>query len=124
MADNEAVDQYVQDKQQGKSSMATREIRTRWAGGNGGYPLVGSPERIVNEMIRIHQLGFAGTTLKFVNYLDEFPFFVERVVPLMQQAGLRAADGAMTAKMSRTLQREESKSGLRTVADNIETERP
>lgn len=89
MADNEAVDQYVQDKQEGKSSMAVREIRTRWAGGNGGYPLVGSPERIVDEMIKIHRLGFAGTTVKFVNYRDELPFFVERVLPLMRQAGLR-----------------------------------
>jgi alkanesulfonate monooxygenase SsuD/methylene tetrahydromethanopterin reductase-like flavin-dependent oxidoreductase (luciferase family) len=83
----------VKDKT-ANSMVAMREIRMRWAGGNGGYPLVGSPERIVDEMLRISRLGFAGTTLKFVNYLDEFPFFVERVLPLMQQAGLRVGKPA------------------------------
>ena len=94
MADNEAVDRYVRDKT-ANSMVAMREIRMRWAGGNGGYPLVGSPERIVDEMVRMSRLGFAGTTIKFVNYLDEFPFFVERVLPLMQQAGLRVGEPSL-----------------------------
>jgi alkanesulfonate monooxygenase SsuD/methylene tetrahydromethanopterin reductase-like flavin-dependent oxidoreductase (luciferase family) len=96
MADNEAVDQYISDKQ-GKSMMAMREIRMRWAGGNGGYPLVGSPERIVDEMVKIQKLGFAGTTIKLCNYLDEFPFFVQRVMPLMKQAGLRIGEQTLAA---------------------------
>jgi dimethylsulfone monooxygenase len=52
---------------------------------------VGRPERIADEMIAMHKLGLAGTTISFVNFNEELPFFVERVLPLLQQAGLRDA---------------------------------
>ena len=35
------------------------------------------------------EVGFAGTTVSFVNFRDELPFFIDRVLPLMEQAGLR-----------------------------------
>lgn len=103
MADHEAVDAYIAAKS--KNSMIAqekhlRELRIRWAGGNGGYPLVGSPEHIADEMLMIKRLGFVGTTIKFVNYLDEFPFFVDRVLPLMEQAGLRLSDEMNVAPAS------------------------
>jgi FMNH2-dependent dimethyl sulfone monooxygenase len=65
--------------------------RRRYAGGTGSYPLVGTPEQIADEMIAMHKLGLAGVTVSFVNFNDELPFFVERVLPLLEQAGLRAA---------------------------------
>jgi hypothetical protein len=40
-------------------------------------------------MQKIQRLGFAGTTISFVNFNDELPFFIDRVLPLMRQAGLR-----------------------------------
>ena len=63
--------------------------RRRYAGGTGSYPLVGTPEQIADEMIAMHKLGLAGATISFVNFNDELPFFVERVLPLLEQAGLR-----------------------------------
>ena len=42
-------------------------------------------------MIAMHKLGLAGVTVSFVNVNDELPFFVERVLPLLEQAGLRGA---------------------------------
>ena len=63
--------------------------RKRFAGGVGTYPLVGTPEKIVAEMIAMHRIGFVGTTVSFVNFRDELPFFIDRVLPLMEQAGLR-----------------------------------
>ncbi len=40
-------------------------------------------------MIRISNEGYAGSALTFVNYNYELPFFCDRVLPLMKQAGLR-----------------------------------
>ena len=45
------------------------------------------------EMVRMNEVGFAGTTVSFVNFKDELPFFIDRVLPLLQEAGLRSAPG-------------------------------
>ena len=47
------------------------------------------PEKIVDDMIKISNEGYAGSALTFVNYNYELPFFCDRVLPLMKQAGLR-----------------------------------
>ncbi len=65
--------------------------RIRRAAGLSSFPLVGTPERIATELQRIHALGIAGTSLSFVNFQTELPFFVDRVLPLLAQAGLRRA---------------------------------
>lgn len=69
----------------------TAAYRQRLAAGAGSYPLVGTPEQIVAELARIADQGFSGAALSFVNYTYELPFFCDRVLPLMQQAGLRIA---------------------------------
>lgn len=66
------------------------EDRVRRAAGLSSYKLVGTPERIAEELIAIHRAGFAGATLSFVNFKDELPFFISRVMPLLRQAGLVA----------------------------------
>mgnify|MGYP000951477148 FL=1 len=40
-------------------------------------------------MLKISREGYAGAALTFVNYSYELPFFCDRVLPLMKQAGLR-----------------------------------
>lgn len=35
------------------------------------------------------EVGFAGTTVSFVNFREELPYFSETVLPLLRQAGLR-----------------------------------
>jgi len=40
-------------------------------------------------MIRMHDVGFAGTTISFVNFKDELPYFIDTVLPLLRQARLR-----------------------------------
>ncbi|MBA3895564.1 MAG: LLM class flavin-dependent oxidoreductase [Sphingomonadaceae bacterium] len=69
---------------------ALRTMRGRFAAGHGTYPLVGDPDTIVNEMARITQAGFAGTTLSFVDYVQEFPLFRDEVIPRLERMGLRA----------------------------------
>ena len=68
---------------------AFRLHRKRFAGGAGTYPLVGTPQHIAAEMVRMAVAGFAGTTVSFVNFKDELPFFIETVLPLLRDAGLR-----------------------------------
>ena len=92
-ADREAIRFYVSGRsKQAGSPDALRELEVRWAGGNGGYPLVGSPQDVVDGMLTMQRAGFAGAALSFVHYLDELPFFLQHVLPLMEEAGLRQAD--------------------------------
>jgi alkanesulfonate monooxygenase SsuD/methylene tetrahydromethanopterin reductase-like flavin-dependent oxidoreductase (luciferase family) len=64
--------------------------RVRRAAGLSSYRLVGTPEQVAAELVAIHRAGFAGTTLSFVNFKTELPFFIDRVMPLLRQAGLVA----------------------------------
>jgi alkanesulfonate monooxygenase SsuD/methylene tetrahydromethanopterin reductase-like flavin-dependent oxidoreductase (luciferase family) len=92
LADHVAVDNHMRMKKEMANSYDPRAFdlyRKRFAGGTGTYPLIGTPKRIVEQMAAMHEIGFAGTTLSFVNFRDELPFFIEQVLPLMINAGLR-----------------------------------
>ncbi len=91
-ADTAAVDFHI------GMTAANRQVdtvvlqdRVRRAAGLSSYPLVGTPERIAGQLADIHTLGYAGTSLSFVNFRDELPFFAQRVLPLLVARGLRAA---------------------------------
>jgi FMNH2-dependent dimethyl sulfone monooxygenase len=93
-ADHEAVDYHMASKKEFANShdkTAFDFYRKRFAGGAGTFPLVGTPQRIVETLSAISAQGYAGAALSFVNYSHELPFFCDRVLPLMQQAGLRSA---------------------------------
>lgn len=64
-------------------------IRDRVAMSHGGFPLIGTPEMVADGIIALHRAGFDGTTLSFVNYIDEFPYFRDTALPLLERAGLR-----------------------------------
>lgn len=64
-------------------------IRDRMAMGHGGFPLIGTPEQVAEGLISLHKAGFGGTTLSFVDYAEEFPYFRDTVLPLLEQAGIR-----------------------------------
>ncbi len=55
----------------------------------GGYPFVGTPDRIAEELTIISQAGVRGIGLSFVNYLAEVPYFCDEVLPRLQRAGVR-----------------------------------
>src|SRR5690606_23061557 len=93
-ADQVSLDKYMGAKQKFSSSHeadAYRLHRKRFAGGGGTYPLVGTPRHIAEQMVRMSEVGFAGTTVSFVNFKDELPYFIENVLPLLREAGLRVA---------------------------------
>lgn len=92
LADHAAVDIHMAGKKefsQSHDAAAYERYRKRFAGGAGSYPLVGTPEKIVEDMAAISAKGYAGIALSFVNYTQELPFFCDRVLPLLRRAGLR-----------------------------------
>ena len=94
MEDTASVDFYMGAKEKFSSSHdpeAYRLHRKRFVGGAGTYPLIGTPRRIAEEMVRMSEVGFAGTTVSFVNFKNELPYFIETVLPLLREAGLRQA---------------------------------
>jgi alkanesulfonate monooxygenase SsuD/methylene tetrahydromethanopterin reductase-like flavin-dependent oxidoreductase (luciferase family) len=92
MADHESVDIYTAAKSANSNShdpASYLQHRKRFAAGAGTYPLVGTPQHIASEMIRISEAGFVGTTISFVNFVDELPYFLAEVLPILERAGLR-----------------------------------
>ena len=90
--DTAAVDYHMKQKQGFSNShdaRAYQQYRQRFAAGTGSYPLVGTPEQIAAELARMHEAGFGGAALTFVNYVQELSYFCERVLPLLRDAGLR-----------------------------------
>ena len=57
--------------------------------GHGGYPLVGTPEQIVLDIKRLSQMGVDGILLSWVDYLKEAQQWIDEVISLLEQAGLR-----------------------------------
>jgi alkanesulfonate monooxygenase SsuD/methylene tetrahydromethanopterin reductase-like flavin-dependent oxidoreductase (luciferase family) len=55
----------------------------------GGYPFVGTPDRIAEELAAISRSGVRGIALSFVNYLDELPYFRDEVLPRLARLGVR-----------------------------------
>jgi alkanesulfonate monooxygenase SsuD/methylene tetrahydromethanopterin reductase-like flavin-dependent oxidoreductase (luciferase family) len=61
----------------------------RFIAGWGGYPLVGTPEQVVEMMVELRALGIEGFILAWLDYYEELKYFGERVLPLMKQVQLR-----------------------------------
>lgn len=55
----------------------------------GGYPFVGSPDDVAEELAALSQAGTKGVALSFVNYLAELPLFRDEVLPRLVRLGVR-----------------------------------
>lgn len=55
----------------------------------GMHLVIGTPDDIVEEIAKMSALGLTGSALVLFNYLQEFPFFAEEVLPRLERAGLR-----------------------------------
>ena len=65
------------------------EFQERFVAGWGGYPLVGTPEQVVEGLRQLNEAGMDGMIMGLVDYNEEIKYFGEKVMPLMVQAGLR-----------------------------------
>ncbi len=66
-----------------------KAMQERFITGYGGYPLIGTPEQIVEQLVKISEAGVDGMLLGFLDYHEDLKFFGENILPLMKQAGLR-----------------------------------
>jgi alkanesulfonate monooxygenase SsuD/methylene tetrahydromethanopterin reductase-like flavin-dependent oxidoreductase (luciferase family) len=92
LADWEAVDNLVNLQFAHAQSFPhdlLAQIKNLFAMGHGGFPLVGTPRQVADGILKLHETGFAGTTLSFLDYVDEFPYFRDNVLPLLAEAGIR-----------------------------------
>lgn len=92
MGDWEAAEFIFTDGPTGRTLLTTEQLRIarhRLVAGWGGLPLVGTPEMIVDSMLKIPRAGLDGIVLSWVNYQTEMRDFIQQVLPLMEQAGLR-----------------------------------
>jgi alkanesulfonate monooxygenase SsuD/methylene tetrahydromethanopterin reductase-like flavin-dependent oxidoreductase (luciferase family) len=60
----------------------------------GGFPYVGTPDKIADELASLARAGLRGVALSFVNYLNDLPYFCAEVLPRLQRMGLREARAA------------------------------
>ena len=66
-----------------------RQLELRFSAGAGGFPLVGTAERIADKLQMLERAGVAGALLTWVDYGDGIARWSSEVSPLLEQAGLR-----------------------------------
>lgn len=67
-----------------------RQFQERFILGYGGYPIIGTPEQVVEELAGLSAAGMDGVIMGFLDYHRELAEFGEKVMPLLVQAGLRS----------------------------------
>jgi len=75
--------------QKGHPPELQKELMYRYCAGHGGYPLIGTPDDVAEGMRQMAEAGFAGATISFVDYPNEFPYFRDQVLPRLARLGLR-----------------------------------
>jgi len=97
-ADWGAIDGMLANKSMTPQTMppGEYEAKRRFFASNsiGGYPFVGTPDRLAEELTIISRAGVRGIGLSFVNYLDEVPYFCDEVLPRLVRQGVRVKAGA------------------------------
>jgi alkanesulfonate monooxygenase SsuD/methylene tetrahydromethanopterin reductase-like flavin-dependent oxidoreductase (luciferase family) len=71
------------------SEEAERILTRRIIEGGGGFPIIGSPEQIVDQLEALHECGIDGVIVNWIDYVDGLHHFAERVLPLLEERGLR-----------------------------------
>jgi alkanesulfonate monooxygenase SsuD/methylene tetrahydromethanopterin reductase-like flavin-dependent oxidoreductase (luciferase family) len=55
----------------------------------GGYPFVGTPDKVAQELADLSRGGVRGIGISLVNYLAELPYVRDEVLPRLQRMGVR-----------------------------------
>ncbi len=71
------------------SEQSWRAARQAFIAGAGGFALVGTPDTIVDRLIALSDIGLDGLLLICADWLPELSGVRDRILPLMEQAGLR-----------------------------------
>ena len=57
----------------------------------GGYPFVGTPDKVAHDLAGLSHAGLRGIAVSFVDYLGELPYFCAEVLPRLAALGVRQA---------------------------------
>jgi dimethylsulfone monooxygenase len=57
----------------------------------GGYPFIGSPDHIAEQLAALSRGGIRGIAFSMINWLRELPLFRDEVLPRLEKMGVRAA---------------------------------
>jgi len=68
---------------------AVKQMQERFIAGWGGYPIVGTPEQVTEELGKLNEAGMEGMIFGLIDYNEELKYFGDTVMPLLKQAGLR-----------------------------------
>jgi alkanesulfonate monooxygenase SsuD/methylene tetrahydromethanopterin reductase-like flavin-dependent oxidoreductase (luciferase family) len=88
-ADPVAIGEYRRLRTPNADSSGIDTDRGALAMASGGFPVVGTPEDLVDTLLRVRRLGYAGATLTPPHFIDDLHIIIEKALPLMEQAGLR-----------------------------------
>lgn len=66
-----------------------KAMQERFITGYGGYPLIGTPEQITEQLLHMNKAGVNGFLVGFLDYLEGLDYWGERIAPLLVEAGLR-----------------------------------
>lgn len=69
-------------------SWARHTLEQRIVGGN--VQIIGSPEQVADGILRLRQAGCEGVQVSFFDFEPDLEHFGRRVLPLLEQAGLRS----------------------------------
>jgi dimethylsulfone monooxygenase len=94
-ADWDAIDGMLANRSITPQTIAPEEYdaKRRYFASNavGGYPFVGTPDHVAEELEIISRAGVRGIGLSFVNFLDEVPYFCAEVLPRLVRMGVRTS---------------------------------
>lgn len=68
----------------------TEEIGINFVAGYGAIPLVGTPEQVVDQIVELADAGLDGATMSWVDYAYGLEQYERDLLPLLQEAGIRA----------------------------------
>lgn len=88
-AAEDAISVIIAGREQSTTEEQLRTMQRSLIAGFGGYPLIGTPEQIVDKIDALARCGVDGAALHWVNYEQGIAQFNEQVLPLMIEAGLR-----------------------------------
>jgi FMNH2-dependent dimethyl sulfone monooxygenase len=88
--DDEAVDNFMASIMGGDTRGWRQHDRSGWAAG-GNIQIVGSPQQVAEWMVKLQAIGCDGVQINFFDFEPDLRHFGQRVLPLLQQAGLRDA---------------------------------
>ncbi|KUJ16533.1 luciferase-like monooxygenase [Mollisia scopiformis] len=55
----------------------------------GNIEIIGSPEQVVEQLVALHKLGIDGVQLCFYDFEKDLEYFGRKILPLLEEAGLR-----------------------------------